>query len=115
MAILIVDDDVGFRDALERDLRRTGYGVHAAGGLESALAALLQASHRIALIDAHLPYGETRQIRAVLRHCAIPVILLVERDAASGEPRGIDAQGDRMLVKPTGLVELQRCMEQLWS
>ncbi len=115
MAILIVDDDVGFREALDHDLRRTGYVVHAAAGLESALAALLRTTHRIALIDAHLPYGETRQISAVLRHCAIPMVLLVERDAESGEPRVINTHGDRVLVKPTGLVELQRCMEQLWG
>ncbi|HEY4090939.1 MAG TPA: response regulator [Luteibacter sp.] len=113
MTILIVDDDMAFRDALERDLRRTGYGVCAAAGLASALEALLQATHRIALVNAHLPYGETRQIVAVLRRCAIPVVLLVERDAESGEPRANDTEGDRVLIKPTGLVELQRCMEQL--
>jgi DNA-binding response OmpR family regulator len=43
----------------------------------------------------------------------IPVVLLVERDAESGEPRVTDTEGDRVLIKPTGLVELQRCMEQL--
>jgi DNA-binding response OmpR family regulator len=113
MTILIVDDDAGFREALKHDLRCMGYTVHAAIGLESMLDALLHATHHVALVDAHLPYGESRRICTALRHCAIPVALLVERDAASGMPRAADVECGHVLIKPIGLVELQRCVEQL--
>lgn len=113
MTILIVDDDARFREALKHDLRCMGYTVHAVIGLESMLDALLHATHHVALVDAHLPYGETRRICTALRHCAIPVALVVEREAESGAPRAAEVEYDHVLVKPVGLVELQRCVEQL--
>jgi len=79
------------------------------------LDALLQATHRAALVDAHLPYGETRRILR-LRYvtCAIPVVLLVER-AESGVSR-CRRRGTVIgcWSNPIGLVELQRCLEKLF-
>jgi DNA-binding response OmpR family regulator len=113
MVVLIVDDDAAFREVLKSSLQQMGYIAYVAVGLESALEALLQATHRVALVDAHLPYGETQRLLALLRHCGIPVLLFVEREAATGAARPIACQGDLILMKPVGVVELERSVQKL--
>ncbi len=113
MAVLIIDDDASFREDLKRSLQQMGYVAHTAVGLESALDAMLQTPQRIAMIDAHLPYGETPFLLTLFRQCGIPVLLFVEREAATGAPRPTTCQGDLTLMKPVGVVELERSLQRL--
>lgn len=110
MSVLIVDDDAAFRQALENDLRQSGYAVRAVAGLDSALHAMLQANHRAAIVDAHLPYSELKALVMLFRRCAIPVVLLMEQDAMTGEAKPVALRGDITLIKPVGAVELRHCL-----
>ncbi|RDS82233.1 response regulator [Dyella monticola] len=110
MSVLIVDDDAVFRQALEQDLQRSGYAVCAASGLDSALNAMLLADHRVAIVDAHLPYREVKALISLFRRCAIPIVLLLEQDAATGSAKPIAFRGDITLIKPVGVVELRHCL-----
>jgi DNA-binding response OmpR family regulator len=113
MSVLIVDDDAAFRNVLKNNLRQMGYVVYAAAGFESALDAMLKATHRVAIVDAHLPFGEARRLLALFRHCAVPVLLFVERDAVTGAGRPTECEGELILMKPVGVVELERNLRRL--
>jgi DNA-binding response OmpR family regulator len=113
MPVLIIDDDAAFRAALERDLRQSGYTVYVSAGFESMVEVLLKATPRTAIVDAHLPYGESRQAVRVLHRCGIPVVLLNERDAPVDRWEGATIRGDATLTKPVGLVELEQHLRQL--
>lgn len=113
MRILIVDDDTAFRNSLEKDLAQMGHDVSAAGGLESALDAILQTTFRAAIVDAHLPYGETQRLITLFHSCGTPVLLLAEQDTTTGLARPIGCASDLTLMKPVGVVELERSLYRL--
>jgi DNA-binding response OmpR family regulator len=74
---------------------------------------LLKLTPRTAIVDAHLPYGESRQAVTVLRRCGVPVVLLNERDATVDRWQGESVVGEVILTKPVGLVELDHYLKQL--
>jgi len=113
MSVLIIDDDAAFRAMIESDLRRSGYTVHISAGFNSMVDVLLKATPQVAIVDAHLPYGESRQAVTVLRRCGISIVLLGERDAPMDRWEDAKLTGDVALTKPVGLVELERCLKQL--
>lgn len=113
MSVLIIDDDASFRDALESDLRGMGYTVYIAAGFDSMVDVVLKATPGLAIVDAHLPHGESRQVITVLKRCGIPVVLLCERDVPKDRWEDTELAGDVTLTKPIGLVELDRHLQQL--
>lgn len=115
MPILIIDDDTVFRSALEHDLLLCGYTVYAAAGFESMVDVLLKVTPCTAIVDAHLPYGESRQALTVLHRCGVPVVVLTERDAPVDRWQVESVASDVTLNKPVGLIDLDRCLRQLRS
>lgn len=115
MPVLIIDDDTAFRIALERDLQQSGYTVYAAAGFESMVDVLLKVTPRAAIVDAHLPFGESRQAAMVLHCCGVPVLLLKERDSPVDRWQIASVESDVTLSKPLGLVDLDRCLRQMRS
>jgi DNA-binding response OmpR family regulator len=115
MPILIIDDDASFRTVLEHDLRQSGYMVHVSAGFESMLDVLLKGTPQTAIVDAHLPYGESRQAVMVLRRCGIPFVLLNERGAPVDRWQNENATSEVTLTKPVGWGDLDRHLRQLRS
>ncbi|KQZ77700.1 hypothetical protein ASD55_07500 [Rhodanobacter sp. Root561] len=113
MRILIVDDDAAFRNSLKSDLTQMGHEVSAAVGLESALDAVLQTAFRAAIVDAHLPYGETRRLITMLQSCGTSVLLLAEQDSTTGLAHPTGYASVCTLMKPVGVVELERSLYRL--
>lgn len=113
MPVLIIDDDTAFRSALERDLQLCGYTVYAAAGFESMVDVLLKVTPGAAIVDAHLPYGESRQAVMVLHCCSVPVLLLTEPDAPVDRWQIASVATDVTMNKPVGLVDIDRCLRQL--
>jgi DNA-binding response OmpR family regulator len=115
MPVLIIDDDTAFRLALEHDLQQSGYTVYATAGFESMVDVLLKVTPRVAIVDAHLPYGESRQAVMALHCCSVPVVLLTERDAPVDRWQIESVASDVTLSKPVGLVDLDRYLRQMHS
>lgn len=113
MPVLIVDDDTPFRTVLAHDLRQCGYTVLVSAGFESMLDVLLKETPSAAIVDAQLPYGESRQAVTLLRRCGVPFVLLNERDAAVGRWQDESATSEVALTKPLGLGDLDRRLRQL--
>ncbi|WP_037853549.1 response regulator transcription factor [Streptomyces sp. NRRL S-340] len=110
--VLLIEDDVSVRDAMELVLRRHGYGVDTAATGEQALALLAGADGarvELAVLDLMLPgmdgFEVCRRIRA--RSATLPVIMLTARGDDSDIVTGLEAGADDYVVKPVTAPVLQ--------
>jgi len=115
MRVLIVDGDLGFGAAIEHDLQCHGHTVLVTAGFESMVDVLLKMTPHAAIVDAHLPYGESRHVAMVLRRCGVPVILLVEHEEPTNAAGGSSVVADVTLMEPVDLTEILRHLNQLRS
>ena len=108
MRILVVDDELPVRTALERALRLEGYEVELAADGVEALERLPGAAPDALVLDVLMPRMDgiavSTQLRA--RGDRTPILLLTARDAVSDRVAGLDAGADDYLVKPFALDEL---------
>jgi two-component system response regulator MprA len=108
MRILVVDDELPVRTALERALRLEGYDVELASDGIEALERLPETEPDALVLDVLMPrmdgIAATAQLRA--RGDRTPILLLTARDAVADRVAGLDAGADDYLVKPFALEEL---------
>lgn len=106
--ILIVEDDPGVREALERALGFEGYDVESARDGAVALAMLRGHSYDLIVLDVMMPHLDgletCRRIRA--GGDTVPVLMLTARTALDDRVEGLDAGADDYLTKPFALDEL---------
>jgi two-component system OmpR family response regulator len=106
--VLVVEDDVPIRTALEAALRAEGYEVRAEpdGSRISQVAGEFRPD--LAVLDVRLPqgpdgYGIARQLR---NGSTLPVMFLTAADAVEDRLAGFEAGADDYLVKPFSMAEL---------
>jgi DNA-binding response OmpR family regulator len=102
--VLIVEDDPGIADSLERGLSRAGYAIVAVGTAEAARKAR---DYDVVLLDLGLPDGDGVELCVDLRERSEAAILVIT--ARGEEPdrvAALDAGADDYLVKPFGFAEL---------
>jgi len=109
--VLVVDDEPGVRESLERSLRFEGYDVSLArDGLEAidAVTAAAAAPYDAVVLDVLMPRLDGLQTVRRLRSLGldVPVLMLTARDGVSDRVVGLDAGADDYLVKPFALEEL---------
>jgi two-component system response regulator MprA len=108
MRILVVDDELPVRTALERALRLEGYDVELAADGVEALERLPETDPDALVLDVLMPrmdgIATCTQLRA--RGNRTPILLLTARDAVADRVAGLDAGADDYLVKPFALEEL---------
>jgi two-component system, OmpR family, response regulator MprA len=108
MKILVVDDEPAVRDALERALRTSGYGVATAVDGMDGLDRMASEPPDLVVLDILMPRLDgleaCRQLRA--SGDRTPVLMLTARDAVGDRVEGLDAGADDYLVKPFALDEL---------
>ncbi len=108
MRILIVDDDPGISDSLERALRREGYTVAKAQDGEMALAAVAAEGPDAIVLDVAMPKLDGLSVCRRLRADGngVPILVLTARHSLGDRVAGLDAGADDYLVKPFALEEL---------
>jgi DNA-binding response OmpR family regulator len=103
--VLIVEDEAGVRDALERGLVRNGFEPTA---VAAAADALRSEEHDIALIDLGLPDRDgvelCRELRG--RHPERPIIVVTGRHDELDVVDALDAGADDYVTKPFSLAVL---------
>jgi two-component system response regulator PilR (NtrC family) len=116
--ILIVEDDEGVRGLLREILRRNGYEVETAGGLEEARELLHNRSYSLVFTDLRLGganglegFDILQQIRRT-SPMTRTVILTGGADAEM-ERRALDQRADAFLRKPVGMREIGALAAQL--
>jgi DNA-binding response OmpR family regulator len=106
--VLVVDDDAGIREALERALRLEGFGVALAAGGVEALEAVERESPALVVLDVSMPDLNGRTVAARLRARGVdtPILILSARDEVEDRVAGLQAGADDYLVKPFAIEEL---------
>ncbi len=103
--VLIVEDDVGVRQGLERGLARAGFDTVAVAAAADALGI---ADHDIALVDLGLPDSDGIDLCRQLRHRnpGTPIIVVTGRHDELDVVDALDAGADDYVTKPFSLAVL---------
>ncbi|MBA0124315.1 response regulator transcription factor [Haloechinothrix sp. YIM 98757] len=106
--VLVVDDELGVRKALQRGLGAEGMDVTVAADGENALRLARTGSFDAVLLDIMIPglsgYRVLQQLRA--EGVRTPVLLVSAKDGEIDQADGLDLGADGYLVKPFSFVVL---------
>jgi DNA-binding response OmpR family regulator len=108
LRILLVEDEDGIADAVERGLRKAGYSVDVTASGDAGLAMAREGGYGLLILDVMLPDIDGCEVCERLRRARspLPVLMLTARDAVSDRVRGLEAGADDYLVKPFDFSEL---------
>jgi DNA-binding response OmpR family regulator len=106
--ILVIEDEPGIVDFLERGLAAHGFDVSSASDGEQGLHRALAQDIDLVVLDMMLPGRSGLEVLDQLRQNkpALPVIVLTAMDAVEHRVAGLDAGAVDYLVKPFSLSEL---------
>lgn len=106
--ILVIEDEPGIVDFLERGLRAHGFEVSSARDGEAGLRLAFDDSVDLVVLDMLLPERGGLDVLAELHDAkpALPVIVLTALDAVEQRVTGLDAGAVDYLTKPFSLKEL---------
>ncbi len=107
-SILLVEDEPGIVDFLQRGLKAEGFRVESTGdGLEGERRALSE-SFDLVVLDMMLPGRDGLDVLAAMRRSkpGLPVIVLTARGEVEDRVAGLEAGAVDYLVKPFSLAEL---------
>jgi two-component system phosphate regulon response regulator OmpR len=104
--VLLVDDHIELRDAVEATLQNDGYDVITAGSARD-LQARLSRHFDIVLLDIGLPDGDgLAQIAKIREHTDVPVIIVSAKSDMTDKVVGLEMGADDYVGKPLPLREL---------
>jgi DNA-binding response OmpR family regulator len=108
MEILIVEDEAGIADFLERGLRAEGYRVRVAGDGEEGARLALDPEVDLVVLDRMLPLLDGLAVLERVRSVRplLPVILLTAKAEVVDRVEGLDAGATDYVVKPFAFEEL---------
>ena len=108
MRALLIEDDQTIAEFVERGLRESGFAVDRASDGEEGLAAALQDTYDVAIVDLMLPKRDGWSVIDELRRRGrqTPVLILSARRSVDDRVRGLQIGGDDYLTKPFAFAEL---------
>jgi DNA-binding response OmpR family regulator len=102
--ILVIDDDINFRDMLRIHLSQAGYAVQVAEDAIEGGKALLAHPPDLIVSDLNMPYLDGFELLALLQAeketASIPVILLSGRSDGDTMAKAVDLGAADFLTKP---------------
>jgi DNA-binding response OmpR family regulator len=106
--VLVVDDEVGVRRALERGLAAEGMEVVTASDGPTALRVALTGAFDVVLLDIMLPGLSGYRVLQRMRADGVrtPVLMVSAKDGEVDQADGLDLGADGYLVKPFSFVVL---------
>ncbi len=109
MNLLIIEDDLELRTALQTLLTQRGYSVEGLRSGREGLSALLTREYDLAIVDLALPEMDGLSLIRTLRRerRGLPILVITARDAVDDRVIGLDAGADDYLVKPFEAQELE--------
>ncbi len=117
--ILIIDDDVGFRDLLRIHLSAAGYQVQVAEDGVTGGRALLANTPDLIVSDLNMPFLDGFELLSLLRSDAetakIPVILLSGRSDGDTMAKAVELGAADFLTKPVTRDQLLESIEACLS
>lgn len=117
--ILIIDDDIGFRDLLRIHLSAAGYQVQVAEDGVTGGRALLAQTPDLIVSDLNMPFLDGFELLSLLRSDAetarIPVILLSGRSDGDTMAKAVELGAADFLTKPVTRDQLLESIEACLS
>ena len=105
--ILIVDDDLHIRGALEVFLREAGFEPRVAANATEGLRLLYSERPALVLLDVMMPGMDGWEMAARIRELSdVPLIIISAKGEEADKLRGFRLGADDYVVKPFSLVEL---------
>jgi DNA-binding response OmpR family regulator len=106
--VLVVEDDEGIAQVLQRSLRMEGYDVKVAGDGVGALDVAHAFLPDLVILDLGLPRLDGIEVARTLRQSDddVPILILTARDAVESRVEGLDVGADDYLIKPFERQEL---------
>lgn len=105
--MLLIEDEVGFGEALEYQLEREGYEVDRFTDGRLGLERFKTAGADLVLLDLMLPGMAGEDIcREIRRSSSVPIIMLTARDAEIDKVVGLELGADDYVTKPFSTREL---------
>lgn len=113
--ILIVEDEVPMRTALDETLTRDGYRTILATNGDEGLRRALEEAPDLILLDVMMPRRNGFQVAEELRRrgCKAPILMLTAKGFIEDRVRGLNAGADDYLVKPFSAEELMARIRSL--
>jgi len=108
MKILVIEDEQGLREALEKTLEDEGYLADGAGDGDLGLDMILTDMYDMVILDIMLPGMNGLDILKNVREkkMAVPIILLTARSELDDKVGGMNLGADDYLTKPFDMPEL---------
>ncbi len=108
MEILVVEDEAGIADFLERGLRAEGYGVRVAGDGEAGARLALDPEVDLVILDRMLPGADGLEVLDRVRRSRplLPVIMLTAKAEIADRVEGLDRGATDYVTKPFAFEEL---------
>jgi DNA-binding response OmpR family regulator len=108
MEILVVEDEIGIADFLERGLRAEGYVVRVAGDGEAGARLALEAEIDVVVLDRMLPGIDGLEVLERVRRSRplLPVIMLTARGEVADRVEGLESGATDYVTKPFAFAEL---------
>ena len=113
--VLIVDDEVAMRAALENNFRRRGWRVQTAAGVREAVAKFRSAPARLVVTDMCMEDGNGLEVMQQVRSCipGTPVVFLTAYGSVPGAVQAIKEGACDYLQKPVAFEELVAVAQKL--
>ena len=107
IAILVVEDEEAYREALLVGLSREGYGVEIAADGEDALRRFVHHPPDLVLLDLMLPGISGLEVcRRMRAYAPVPIIIVSALNAEADIVRGLELGAEDYIAKPFRLREL---------
>jgi len=108
MEILVVEDEVGIADFLERGLRAEGYEVRTAADGEQGARLAVEPEVDLVVLDRMLPGIDGIEVLERVRRerPLVPVIMLTAKGEVADRVEGLDSGATDYLTKPFAFAEL---------
>jgi DNA-binding NtrC family response regulator len=113
--VLVVDDEVGMRAALEASFRRSGWRVRTAAGKNEALALFRSAPCPLVVTDMRMPDGDGLAVMQGIRTMA-PEAAVIFLTAFGNVPEAVTAMKEGAcdyLIKPVPFEQLRQAAERI--
>jgi DNA-binding response OmpR family regulator len=108
MRVLVVEDEPGIADFVERSLTAAGYAVTAVGDGDTGVSEALTGDYDLLLLDVMLPGRDGLEILDAVRGSGkrTPAIMLTALGETADKVAGLDRGADDYIVKPFSVDEL---------
>ncbi len=113
--VLVVDDEIGMRAALEARFQRRGWRVETAAGASEAIEKFRRGQHSLVITDIRMPDGDgfavMREVRSVAPRTA--VILLTAFGNVPDAVAAMKSGACDYLIKPVSFEQLEAAAERI--